>query len=141
MSENQKAYLRALRLLSIKARFQNELECRLKQEEFSDQAIAYALERCANYFNDEELGKARMRSKAKKGFGARYLKANLRRYLSDEEAEDALEELDERAVLEAYLEKHPKLLMDPQGKARLLRRGFDLQSINEVFAKYRLPIL
>ncbi len=139
MTEEQQAYQRALRLLSIKARFQTELALRLKQEEFSERAITYALEKCASYFDDEELGKAKLRSKAKKGFGAKYIGLNLRQYLSQEKAEEALEEFDEAEALSRYLEKHPRLLTDPKGKLRLLRRGFDLQTINEVFAKYRHP--
>ncbi len=137
MDENQKAYLRALRLLAVKARFRTELKARLRQERFSDEAIAYALEKCVRYFNDEELGKSKIRTKAKKGYGPRYLAASLKAHLDEDILAKAFDEFDEKKVLIEYLEKHPKLLQDPKAKLRLLRRGFSYDIIQNVlnFAK------
>jgi SOS response regulatory protein OraA/RecX len=123
------AYKRAIHLLSIKARFRKELEERLRQEGYPDPEIAQALEKCSRYLDDEALARSKIRVQARKGYGSRRISASLQRYTSSQEV---LQEVDERETLLTYLKKHPKLLVDPKAKLRLLRRGFSFEMIDEV---------
>ncbi|MBS3905365.1 MAG: RecX family transcriptional regulator [Simkania sp.] len=143
MEDFDKAYQRALRLLSVKGRFKREVEERLCSEQFSEGAIAHAIERCvrAGYFDDIERGRQKSLSRARKGYGSKRISVELSQFLSEEEVQGVVEQLDETRALEQYLQKHPKICDDPKAKQRLLRRGFHYRVIEEVFAKYRTPDL
>ncbi len=131
----QKAYQRALRLLSVKGRFRTELEQRLRLELFSEEAIAYAIEKCnrIGYLNDEDRSQQKRSACARKGYGARRIAMELGQFLDDDGVENAMNDFDEKKALLEYLRKHPKIQPDPKAKLRLLRRGFSYSTIEEAF--------
>lgn len=131
------AYKRAIRLLSVKAYFRKDLEERLRKEGFADVEIRQALDKCAPYLDDEQLLRSKIRTKAKKGYGPRYILASLH---SHHPSLAAIAEIDERETLLSYLRKHPKLLHDPKAKRRLAARGFSYELIEEILQNTSLKI-
>ncbi len=137
MKEFEESYQRAIRLLAVKGRFRAELERRLRQERFSEEAITKTIERCicAGYLDDEQRGRQKLLSCARKGYGVQRIALELSQHIDEGIVRQILGDFDEKKALEEYLRKHPKLLKDPKVNLRLLRRGFKRGLIEETVNK------
>lgn len=149
----QRAVDKALEYLSYRPRSEAELERKLRREDFSEDAVRHAVERCRElgYVDDLEFARSHVRDRVRlKPRGVRRLRDELRgKGIDEETAEEAIDAafrevgVTERELLERAAEKKWESLEgeDPVRERRrfrsyLSRRGFPWPLIRDVETRY-----
>jgi regulatory protein len=118
----------ALRLLSIKGRFSQELRQKLRLKLFSEKAIEFALHECERfgYLNDIQAAEGLVRKLQRRGYGSRIIGAKLK--ASGAGGFQQGNEDPKPFILQLMEKKYRQI---PREKAiqALLRRGFEYRSI------------
>lgn len=131
--ECQRALERAMRALAARAHTEKELVDKLSRAGYSQEAIAFVMEKLTQYalVDDGAFAEGWVRARAKRGMGPYRLMQELRRKgVAREEAEQAVSSLDEEDTLAAAAAFAAKRLGqgDPDDRRRtlqaLVRRGF-----------------
>lgn len=131
---------RALALLTRREHSQLELTRKLRQRGIATQEAQAAVDRLAEagWQNDARFAESLVRSRAASGYGAAYIRAELKTHgLSSSQVQDALAAFEGEwpAIAHALLERrHPQALFGEPAAQRkaadfLLRRGFSMEEM------------
>ncbi|MBR3844339.1 MAG: regulatory protein RecX [Clostridia bacterium] len=143
VSENNRAYEKALYLLEYRAHSRGELLTKITRE-YAKEAALQAVERveALGLIDDEAFARQLAEELTRqKGYGPGRVKADLMRRGIDRDIIDAiLQELpaDQTHLCKAWLQKKVKTIpADPKEQAKILaagvRRGFDYATVREAF--------
>ena len=141
---------KAIELLMRKPQSRKELGRKLREWEATDEEIEAICDRMEElgYLNEPEYAGRIVRHYAAKGFGERKIRDELyRRGVPRELWDEALEQIEEEdnaAAIDAFLEKKLKGSHDPKDVKRasdaLARRGFPWPEISDALRRYGMEV-
>lgn len=145
LSENERAYEKAVRLLAVRARSASEIRQRLSLKRFSPLAIDSAMEKLTRqgYLNDAQFAKEWVRMRLQQGKGRRLIQGELfKKGISRELQEKIVPQQDDTATLETAATRRLARYrnLDPLKTRQrlwmwLAARGFERDKIEEVLQR------